>query len=30
VATGNYSVADLTKAGADHVLPSLTTPFPGM
>ena len=30
VATGKYSVADLSEAGADHVLSSLTEPFPGM
>jgi phosphoglycolate phosphatase-like HAD superfamily hydrolase len=30
VATGHYSVTDLTKAGADHVLASLTEPFPGI
>jgi phosphoglycolate phosphatase len=29
VATGNYPVTDLTEAGADHVLASLTEPFPG-
>ncbi len=29
VASGHYSVDDLTKAGADHVLGSLTEPFPG-
>lgn len=30
VATGHYSVSDLTNAGADHVLASLTEPFPGL
>ncbi len=30
VASGHYSVADLTKAGADHVLSSLAEPFPGI
>jgi phosphoglycolate phosphatase len=30
VATGHYSVADLTEAGADHVLASLTEQFPGI
>jgi phosphoglycolate phosphatase-like HAD superfamily hydrolase len=30
VATGHYSVSDLTKAGADHVLASLMEPFPGL
>jgi phosphoglycolate phosphatase-like HAD superfamily hydrolase len=30
VATGHYSVAELTDAGADHVLGSLTDPFPGV
>jgi phosphoglycolate phosphatase len=30
VATGKYSVAELTEAGADHVLGSLTEPFPGI
>jgi phosphoglycolate phosphatase len=30
VASGRYSVDDLTKAGADHVLSSLAEPFPGM
>jgi phosphoglycolate phosphatase len=30
VATGHYSVSDLTKAGADHVLASLAEPFPGV
>ena len=30
VASGHYSVTDLTKAGADHVLASLTEPFPGL
>jgi phosphoglycolate phosphatase len=30
VATGHYSVSDLTKAGADHVLASLVEPFPGI
>jgi phosphoglycolate phosphatase len=30
VATGHYSVSDLADAGADHVLPSLTEPFPGL
>lgn len=29
VATGKYSVAELTTAGADHVLASLEDPFPG-
>ncbi len=28
VATGRYSVDDLTAAGADHVMPSLAAPFP--
>jgi phosphoglycolate phosphatase len=30
VATGHYSVSDLTDAGADHVLQSLAEPFPGL
>jgi phosphoglycolate phosphatase len=30
VATGHYSTSDLAEAGADHVLGSLTEPFPGM
>jgi phosphoglycolate phosphatase-like HAD superfamily hydrolase len=30
VASGKYSVAELSEAGADHVLGSLTEPFPGM
>jgi phosphoglycolate phosphatase len=30
VATGKYSVADLSKAGADHVLGSLVESFPGV
>jgi phosphoglycolate phosphatase len=30
VATGHYSVTDLSAAGADHVLSSLAEPFPGM
>lgn len=30
VATGHYSVTDLSAAGADHVLGSLEEPFPGM
>jgi phosphoglycolate phosphatase len=30
VATGHFSVNDLTEAGADHVLPSLTEAFPGI
>jgi phosphoglycolate phosphatase-like HAD superfamily hydrolase len=30
VATGHYSAAELTAAGADHVLGSLTEPFPGV
>jgi phosphoglycolate phosphatase-like HAD superfamily hydrolase len=30
VATGHYSVAELHDAGADHVLGSLTEPFPGV
>jgi len=30
VATGHYSVAELTAAGADHVLASLEEPFPGL
>lgn len=30
VATGNYSVAELTDAGGDHVLGSLDEPFPGL
>ena len=30
VATGHYSVTDLTNAGADHVLASLAEPFPGI
>jgi phosphoglycolate phosphatase-like HAD superfamily hydrolase len=29
VATGHYSVDELAEAGADHVLSSLTDPFPG-
>ncbi len=29
VATGHFSVADLTEAGADHVLPSLTNALSG-
>ncbi len=29
VASGRYSVDELTEAGADHVLGSLTEPFPG-
>jgi phosphoglycolate phosphatase len=29
VATGKYSVTDLTESGADHVLASLTETFPG-
>ena len=30
VASGHYSVTDLREAGADHVLASLTDPFPGI
>ena len=30
VASGHFSAAELTEAGADHVLASLTEPFPGM
>jgi len=30
VGTGKYSVAELSEAGADHVLSSLADPFPGM
>jgi phosphoglycolate phosphatase len=30
VATGHYSVNDLTQAAADHVLASLAEPFPGL
>jgi phosphoglycolate phosphatase len=30
VATGKYSVDQLTQAGADHVLADLTHPFPGL
>jgi phosphoglycolate phosphatase len=30
VASGHYSVDDLTKAGADHVLASLAETFPGL
>jgi phosphoglycolate phosphatase len=30
VATGNYSVSELTDARADHVLQSLADPFPGL
>lgn len=30
VATGKYKIADLKRAGADHVLSSLTEPFPGL
>ena len=30
VATGHYSVSDLSEAGADHVLSSLSDPFPGI
>jgi phosphoglycolate phosphatase len=30
VATGHYSVSDLTDAGADHVLQSLAESFPGL
>jgi len=30
VASGHFSVDELTKAGADHVLGSLTEPFPGL
>ncbi len=30
VASGHYSVAELAAAGADHVLGSLTEPFPGL
>jgi phosphoglycolate phosphatase-like HAD superfamily hydrolase len=30
VATGRYSVTDLSESGADHVLRSLEDPFPGM
>jgi phosphoglycolate phosphatase len=30
VATGEYAVDELTDAGADHVLPTLETPFPGI
>jgi phosphoglycolate phosphatase-like HAD superfamily hydrolase len=30
VATGKYSVDQLTQAGADHVLVDLTHPFPGL
>jgi phosphoglycolate phosphatase-like HAD superfamily hydrolase len=30
VASGKYSVEELTDAGADHVLGSLTEPFPGV
>jgi phosphoglycolate phosphatase-like HAD superfamily hydrolase len=30
VATGKYSVDQLTEAGADHVLADLTEPFPGL
>ena len=29
VATGSYSVEELTSSGADHVLRDLTEPFPG-
>jgi phosphoglycolate phosphatase-like HAD superfamily hydrolase len=30
VATGKYSVSELTEAGADHALGSLAEPFPGL
>jgi len=30
VATGKYSVDELAAAGADHVMTSLTDPFPGL
>jgi phosphoglycolate phosphatase-like HAD superfamily hydrolase len=30
VASGHYGVDDLRAAKADHVLPSLTEPFPGL
>jgi phosphoglycolate phosphatase len=30
VASGHYSVEELAKAGADHVLSSLADPFPGL
>jgi phosphoglycolate phosphatase-like HAD superfamily hydrolase len=30
VASGHYSVDELTKAGADHVIASLEEPFPGI
>ncbi|HEY1827617.1 MAG TPA: HAD family hydrolase [Acidimicrobiales bacterium] len=30
VATGHYSVTELSDAGADHVLASLADPFPGL
>jgi phosphoglycolate phosphatase len=30
VASGHYSVDELAQAGADHVLDSLTEPFPGL
>lgn len=30
VASGKYSIGELTQAGADHVLGSLAEPFPGM
>jgi phosphoglycolate phosphatase-like HAD superfamily hydrolase len=30
VATGSFSVQQLTDAGSDHVLPSLEAPFPGI
>jgi phosphoglycolate phosphatase-like HAD superfamily hydrolase len=30
VASGSYSVDELTAAGADHVLPTLASPFPGI
>jgi phosphoglycolate phosphatase len=30
VASGHYSVDDLEQAGADHVMESLTEPFPGL
>jgi len=30
VASGHYSVAELTAAGGDHILGSLEDPFPGL
>lgn len=30
VASGKHSVEELTATGADHVLPSLAAPFPGL